>query len=418
MKIAIIAPGSRGDIQPYVALGKGLLAKSHFVRIITNMNYESLVTAHGLDFWPIELDMQDYIQSEKMRAALEDGGLFSSMAELSKGMKSSAILFAERSLAACRDMDLIMGGLSGVFIGSAISEKICIPFLQAYNLPITPTRAFPGLLTSRLTGRWNRLSHQITRQIIWQATRPTDKVARKEVFDLPPAPFFGPFNDETLNQLPILYGYSPTVIPPPADWNLKKIYVTGYWTLPPEDGWRPPQDLIQFLECEPRPIYIGFGSMSNRDPQATADLVFDALEQTGQRAVVFSGWGGMEQSDLPESVLMIDSLPHSWLFPRVRVVVHHGGAGTTAAGLRAGVPSIIVPYHGDQPFWGDWIASLGVGPQPIPRKKLTAEKLAAAIKKAVSDKAMRKKAADLGDNIRAENGVERAIEVIEHLQLI
>jgi UDP:flavonoid glycosyltransferase YjiC (YdhE family) len=415
MEIAIIAPGSRGDIQPYVALGKGLTEVGHFVRIITNMNYEVLVTAHGLDFWPIELDMQDFIQSEKMRAALEGGGLFSSMSELSKGMKSSAILFAERSLAACQDMDLIVGGLSGVFVGSAISEKTGIPFLQAYNLPITPTRAFPGLLTSRLKGRWNRLSHQITRQIIWQATRPTDKAARKEILGLPPASFLGPFKSEILNQLPILYGYSPAVIHPPEDWDLDKIHVTGYWTLPPEDGWQPPQDLVQFLAREPRPIYIGFGSMSNRDPQATANLVFEALERTGQRAIVFSGWGGMEKTNLPESVLMVDSLPHSWLFPRVRAVVHHGGAGTTAAGLTAGVPSIVVPYHGDQPFWGDWVASLGVGPQPIPRKKLTAQKLATAIQRAVSDETMRQKAAALSEKIQAEDGVGRAVEIIGQL---
>jgi len=415
MKIAIIAPGSRGDIQPFVALGKGLFARGHIIRIVTNINYESLVISHGLDFWPIELDMQDYVQSQKMRKVLEGGGLFRSMAELSRGMKRSAVLFAQRSLSACQDADLIIAGLSGVFVGSAISEKTSIPFLQAYNLPITPTQAFPGLLTPWLKGRWNQFSHHLTRQIIWQATRPTAKIVRKEILNLPPAPFFGPFNSETLNQLPILYGFSPTVISPPKDWGQKKNHVTGYWTLPPDDDWLPSEDLVEFLEVEPRPIYIGFGSMSNRDPKATATLVFSALERTGQRAVVLSGWGGLENSDLPESVLMIDSVPHSWLFRNVLAVVHHGGAGTTAAGLRAGVPSIIVPYHGDQFFWGAWVASLGVGPQPIPRKKLTPEKFATAIQQAVGDKTIHQKAADLGKKIRAEDGVTRAAEIIERL---
>ena len=152
--------------------------------------------------------------------------------------------------------------------------------------------------------------------------------------------------------------------------------------------------------------------MSSKKPEETANQVFRALKKTNQRAIVFSGWGGLNKKNLPDSVLMIDSVPHSWLFPRVQAVIHHGGAGTTAAGLSAGKPSIVVPFHGDQPFWGRLIAGLGVGPKPIPRKKLSTEQLAKAIQEVVTNQEMRERAANLGSKIRAEDGIARAIEII------
>jgi UDP:flavonoid glycosyltransferase YjiC (YdhE family) len=156
--------------------------------------------------------------------------------------------------------------------------------------------------------------------------------------------------------------------------------------------------------------------MSSRDPQETATLVLEALARAGQRAVVLAGWGGMRASELPNSVLMVDSVPFSWLFQRVAAVVHHGGAGTTAEGFRAGVPSVVVPFFGDQPFWGQRVAELGAGPSPIPRRQVTAERLAQAIREAVTDQAMQQRAANLGARIRAEDGVTRAVAVIQGLE--
>jgi UDP:flavonoid glycosyltransferase YjiC (YdhE family) len=156
--------------------------------------------------------------------------------------------------------------------------------------------------------------------------------------------------------------------------------------------------------------------MSNRKPEETADLVLEALARTQQRAILLSGWSGLHKADLPDSVLMADSIPFSWLFPRVAAVVHHGGAGTTAAGLRAGVPSIVIPFFGDQPYWGQRIVELGVGPTPIPRRKLTADLLAQAIEQTIRNQTMRQRAADLGARIREEDGIARAVSVIESFQ--
>jgi UDP:flavonoid glycosyltransferase YjiC (YdhE family) len=163
-------------------------------------------------------------------------------------------------------------------------------------------------------------------------------------------------------------------------------------------------------------VYIGFGSMSNRNPEQTADLVIQALSLTGQRAILLSGWGGLQKANIPDSIFMIDSIPHSWLFPRMSAVIHHGGASTTAAGLQAGIPSVIIPFFGDQPFWGRRVAELGVGAKPIPRKRLTAERLANAIQEVITNVNMRQRAAKLGNQIQAENGIESAVEILNDLE--
>jgi sterol 3beta-glucosyltransferase len=259
----------------------------------------------------------------------------------------------------------------------------------------------------------NRLSHHVTRQIMWQGFRSADRLARQEVLGLPAAPFWGPYNSDRLHGA-VLYGFSPSVIPKPSDWG-DDTHVTGYWFLESASDWTPPSTVVEFLQDGPAPVYIGFGSIGNQRPEETTDLVLRALEHAKQRAVMLSGWGGLQKADFPDTVLMVDAIPHSWLFPRVAAVVHHGGVGTTAAGLRAGVPSVIIPFFGDQSFWAQRVAELGVGPQPIPRKRLTAERLAQAVQEAVTNQAMRQRAADLGGRIRAEDGIARAVAVVQQI---
>ncbi len=284
-------------------------------------------------------------------------------------------------------------------------------------MPFTPTSEFPSVLTpqlpqTRFTTWANSLSHRFAQQMMWQMLRSADNKARTQVLKMAPAPFWGPFASQHRASQPIIYGYSPQVIAPPADWP-KYIHVTGYWFLEPPIGWEPPSDLVNFLQTGPPPVYIGFGSMLSRKPEETADLVLEALARTGQRGVLSSGWGGLKKEHFPKTVFMVGSIPHIWLFPKMAAVVHHGGAGTTGAGLRAGIPSIITPFFGDQAFWGQQVYALGVGPQPIPRRRLTVDNLAEAIQRAVTDRAMQKNASNLGERIRAENGIAQAVAVIE-----
>jgi sterol 3beta-glucosyltransferase len=418
MRIAIIAFGSRGDVQPYVALGKGLQDAGHTIRFVTTMDFEDLVREHGLQPWVAAFDIQEALQQPEAARALESGKLFGSFKLFAEIAQRGASVVAETGLDACREVDAVLSGFSGMLLGWSLAEKLGLRFIQAYNVPITPTGAFPGVLLPGLSfwprPLWHRLSHRFTRQMLWQTARNSGNRARAEILDLPPAPLLGPFDTELFLRGPVFYGLSPSVLPKPDDWG-PEIEVTGFWTLPESRDWSPPDELLAFLEGGSPPVYLGFGSMSSREPRATTDLVARALERTGQRAIVVSGWSGIERSDWPSSVFVADSLPHSWLFQRVSAVVHHGGAGTTAAGFRAGVPSIIVPFHGDQPFWGQLAARLGVGPRPVPRRRLTAERLARTIDLALGDVEMQARAARLGNAIRAENGVAPVVEAIGRL---
>jgi UDP:flavonoid glycosyltransferase YjiC (YdhE family) len=421
MKIAIITPGSRGDVQPYLALGVGLKQAGHVVRLVTHQNFEEYVNSYGIEFWPVVGDVRVIAQSKDMRALIERGNFLAILSKMAREAQRGALELAKGGLTACHDVDLIIAGIGGLFTGIAIAEKLNLPLVQAYYIPFTPTHEFPSFLfprlPPRLSGGLNQLSFQLARQMMWQGFRSAGRLARRNLLGLPAAPFLGPFSADCLQHTPVLYGYSPSVIPIPSDWDIN-IHVTGYWFLDPDGAWTPPEDLMAFLQEGPPPVYVGFGSMSSRNPEQTFDLILQALARVKQRAVILSGWGGMRVTNLPETVFMVESIPFSWLFPRVAAVIHHGGAGTTAAGLRAGVPSIVIPFFGDQHFWGQRVLVLGVGPAPIPRRKLTAERLGQTIQKAVTDGQIRQRAANLGVKIRAEDGIPGAVKIIGALEVI
>lgn len=416
MRIAILAPGSRGDIQPYVALGLGLQRAGHDARIVTTRDHASLVTAHGLPLHSADLDVQAELRDAKTSAAVESGKLLASFRRFADIAQRGARLIGEQALAAADGADLIVTGFTGLLLGASLSEKMGIPLTQAYNVPLTPTRAFPGVLFPRLSFPPRTLthaaSHWLGHQVLWMTMLPTARQVRGDLLGLGPAPMFAPFDRAPLRDGQIIYGFSPHVLPAPTDWD-PRIRITGTWSLDEAAGWTPPVALLDFLSRGPQPVYIGFGSMNSREPARTAALVLDALRATGQRAVINAGWGGLELGDLPDTVALVDGMPHAWLFQHVRAVVHHGGAGTTAAGIRAGVPSIVVPFHGDQPFWARTIEHLGIGPAGIPRRKLTAERLARAIGEAVGNQEMRTRAARLGERVRDEDGVGAAVRAIE-----
>lgn len=411
MKISIVASGTRGDVQPYVALGVGLKAAGYTIEVVTSDDFEALVRHAGLTFRSTGVGVEARLQSPEWRRVTEGGNFLAILAKMNAEMQIHARQLAEQ-LPACLDgTDLIMGGLGGIGAFS-YAEHHQIPIVQAYVFPITPTRAFasPLMPFDDMGGLFNPLSFHVMQQLLWQSSRTVDMLLR-QALGMRSASRWGYFQQLKAKHVPLLYGFSRHVIPPPADWSGEQ-QVTGYWFLDSEPNWTPPQDLLDFLAAGDAPVYIGFGSMGNRNPQATADLTLAALSKSGQRGVLAAGWGGLQPDSLPEHVYMLKSAPHSWLFPRMAAVVHHGGAGTTAAGLRAGVPSIIIPFMGDQPFWGRRVATLGVGPAPIPRKQLTAERLGDAIKRAVADEAMKQRAARLGEQIQTEDSITHVKQVL------
>jgi UDP:flavonoid glycosyltransferase YjiC (YdhE family) len=259
-------------------------------------------------------------------------------------------------------------------------------------------------LINYLFGKW------MVEAYAWRLMGAMNNRFRRETLGLPPQTF-REYRRALLSAL-IVQGFSPTAVPHPSDWPAN-VHTTGYWFLDEQPEWRAPQNLLDFLHAGEPPVYVGFGSMTGRDPGALTRIIVEAVTQSGQRAVLQSGWAGIGKMQLPSRMFRVDVASHRWLFRRVSAVVHHGGAGTTAEGLRAGVPAVIVPHMADQPFWGTRIAALGAGPRPIPRNKLTVARLADAIRKAVTNPKMRERAAGVGSKIRAEDGIGTAVTLIE-----
>jgi sterol 3beta-glucosyltransferase len=412
-RLTIFAAGSRGDVQPCVVLGQGLQRAGFDVLLAAPENFAGFIREHGLRFHPLRGDVQQIMAGETGREFMENGSAnpIKQIRAMRTMLGPVAMKMAEDLLDACKGTDALIS--LGVFapLSRTIADIQGIPLVNVEPTPLLPTRAFPAPgwpVQRNLGGLHNRLSGYAMLQIIWQWYRPFVNSFRKQ-FDLPPyTP--GKFY-QILATTPLLGAYSSKVIPHPSDWP-ESMLITGYWFPDSQEEWQPPAGLEAFLEAGDSPVYVGFGSMSGRHPERLASIVLEALRESGQRGVLLTGWGGMQAASVPENVFVIEAASHSWLFPRMAAVVHHGGAGTTAEGLRAGVPSVILPFMVDQPFWGSRVSELGVGPGPIPQKKLTVEKLAHAIDSAVSRKAIRQRAASLGEAIRAEDGVGEAVRRI------
>jgi len=418
MRVTLISFGSRGDLQPAVALGVALRRAGHRPLVVSYASFRDLVEGHGVDFLPVEGDVESLLRTDDARDQMESGK--NNPIRLFRAIRDHARADTEKMVAGitegCRNAEVIVAVGGMLFAGMTMREYFGIPLVRAELQPISlPTSAFPSALApfpAARSGLVNRASHVLTMQLFWQVMRPIVNGVARRSLGMRPFPLRGPLADAERERIPLLHAHSPSVLPKPPDWP-EHAHVTGYWFLDRPEGFTPPAELEAFLAAGPPPVYVGFGSMMNRDPARTTEIVLGALARSGQRGVLLTGWGGLRRTELPETVFMVDNVPHDWLLPRMAAVVHHGGAGTTAAALRAGVPSVVIPHFTDQPFWAHRVHALGVSPRPIPRRRLTAQNLAEAITAAVQDSGMRARAAALGETIRAEDGVGRAVELIE-----
>ena len=413
MKITIATVGTRGDVQPYIALGHGLQEAGHQVQIATDSILQVFIEGKGLGFAEVKADPRRALQEDIRKIGSNPVSL---LRWIERNYTPLARQYFIDMRSACQGADAVLVSALA-FAAMHVAQYFGIPSLATYLYPVTPTRAFPSMAASNTPswlssiGWFNWQSFRLYNLTFFRMTLPVINNLREEILDLPPIPW-SYYTKIDISEVPIIYGYSKYVLPKLKDWGAH-LHVTGYWFVD-DPGWRPPKELTNFLDSGPKPIYIGFGSMVDAEAIKTTDLVIKALHLTGQRAILHGGWSDLGSSSLPETVHKVSEVPHSWLFPRLAAIVHHGGAGTTAAALRAGVPSVIVPYFADQPFWARVIHQLGASPKPIPREKLSATNLASAIQEATHDKPILNKSASLGDQIRAENGVMKAVEQIEH----
>lgn len=407
MRVAIHTLGTRGDVQPYVALASGLIKRGHEVQIAAPVQFQSMIQAHGIASWPLPGDFLELMNTPEGKAAIAGGRGFSAGLKLLKHVRPLMRRLLDEEWAAARSFrpDVIVHHPKSI-ASPHIAEAGARPCILASPLPgFTPTAAFPSpLLPFASLGPLNRLSHSLA---IGGANMLFGKLLRewREASLNLASRRSGPATPSAT-----IYAYSTHVVPVPPDWG-RDVLVSGYWFLNSEE-WHPPRELAAFLDAGEPPIYIGFGSMPGIEPRKMGTIVLGALERAGKRGLLATGGGALEVQSIPANVRVISDAPHDKLLPRVAGTIHHGGAGTTAASLRAGKPTAICPFMGDQPFWARRIAQLGVGPPPLDRTTLSAESLASAMV-AMDDSQMRLRAAALGDHIRKEDGVATAIPFIE-----
>ncbi|PZD72636.1 O-mycaminosyltylonolide 6-deoxyallosyltransferase [Acaryochloris thomasi RCC1774] len=412
MKVTILATGTRGDVQPYVALGLGLKAAGHQVRVASSKTFSEFVGAHALEFHPLEVDVKQVLGSEVGADIMKKGSNPVQFIRLyGKLMRPFIEQQLHDSWQACQGADaLIYSPLS--FGGASFGEKLQIPHFLAKIQPVGITREFPSPVIPpgiKLGGMYNLLTYKVVKQISRQTLTPPVKDWLQANLQISPARSWRQLQYQKAQ----LFGFSDAVVPKPHDWP-DSWYVTGYWVLE-QSNWQPPAELIEFLAAGPPPVYIGFGSMKSQSPAALTQLAIKALSLSNQRGILLTGWGSLRQTDLPKDVYIVDSVSHDWLFPQMAAVVHHGGSGTTAASLRAGVPTIITPFVADQPFWGDRIQKLGIGPAPIRQNKLTADALSKSISAAINHQPFKERAVRLSQRIKAENGVAQAVDIFNQL---
>ena len=314
---------------------------------------------------------------------------------------------------AAKDADAVISAGTALW-GLDIAEKLTVPHVLVGLQPLLPTKDFPHVLMSSWStagGVVNKLSASMVGIMYWQIVSRSINTWRKEVLDLPARNT--PFSEHVAwaEQLHLL-AYSPIVVPQPKDWG-GNVHTTGYWTAETLARFTPDAQLVDFISAGSRPVYVGFGSMVYKDVESTVKTVISALDRIHQRGVVSFKQEHIKDTKLPDFVINIDETSHRWLFPQMAAVIHHGGAGTASSALLAGVPSLAVPFFSDQPFWARRIAALGLSPQPIPKKELSPEKLASGIQEILSNQEMRERSRKIGAQIRSEQGVDRAIALIQ-----
>ncbi|NJK49253.1 glycosyltransferase family 1 protein [Candidatus Gracilibacteria bacterium] len=410
MKITILTWGSDGDVQPYIALGLGLQKTGHRVSLATHPDYQEFVERLGLDFRCV--DCENWYKNYSSGTSQNPFALARYYNQVLQPFQDSVLTLLSD---VCQGTEMIIFS-PPAFPAYELVEKLGVPGYAACVVPLHTTRAFSSHFIPshwRWGSSYNYLTHLFFNQLFWQAIRQPINQWRKKILHLPSISLFAdPISRMNRQQLPFLYGYSPTLLPKPSDWP-DWVDVTGYWFLDSPVNWQPPTDLIKFLDAGSPPVYIGFGNKGGWESKTLTQLVLEALKLSRQRGILLIGEDLSNDINLPEWVFPIEWIPFDWLFPKLAAVVHHGGCGTIHTALRFGVPNIIVPYNYDNFFWAERLVDLGLAVPPIRRKQLSAEKLAKAIQASVSDEGIRMRVGAISKKVQVENGVKRAVEVFE-----
>lgn len=411
MRIAVVANDTRGGVQPYAALAAGLKAAGHDMICVAPLEFASLFASLHLPFSPLTID------AAQMRDAtrVAERGIAQTLQFVANETPKHLAMWTKEALSACEGVDCITGGVGGMVVALGVADKLGVPFVETHLQPVSaPSLTYPGFLWPNppawLGDTGIKMSHMISDFGIWMPFKSAMAKVRKNVLKLEG------LSRASVGQ-PKLYGFSPHVVPvefkPP-----QKGEVTGYWNLPPKFNDTPPSGLEEFLQRPGPVISVGFGSMANDDPAQVSALVVEAARKAEVRMVLLSGWGGLADASDNDTMFTAQAVAHEWLFDRVDGAVHHGGAGTTGATFRAGIPTTVVSFSMDQPFWGSRVYELGCGPKPIPRKSLSADRLAEAMASMINSKSINERAKALGASISEEDGVGSAVKIFELIKKV
>jgi sterol 3beta-glucosyltransferase len=424
LSIVIMVVGTRGDVQPFIAIARRF-ADRHRVRLATHSEFRSVVEQAGLEFFPLAGDPR-----ELMEYMVRTGGRIvpRRVDQLVEDVPKKRAVLAEiidSTWRACTEPDpekpdaprfradlIIANPPSYGHIHCA--EALCVPLHVIFTMPWSPTSAFPHPLARIPSGEHrpvrNFLSYALADSLTWSGIGDLVNQFREATLGLPSIAL--PDGSALLedNEVPFTYLWPEGLVPKPPDWGPHIELANFIFDDGPHD-YQPPRELLDFLAAGEAPIYVGFGSTVVEDPAALSRTIFAALERAGARGIVSEGWAHLGGEEKPANVYLIGDCPHAWLFQHCRAVCHHGGAGTTAAGLRAGLPTVVVPFFGDQFFWGQVVAAAGAGPEPIPFTSLDVDALAAAFV-ACARPEMRERASVLGRTVRESNGVDLAVQSV------
>jgi sterol 3beta-glucosyltransferase len=408
--ITILCSGSRGDFQPYIALAQELKKLGKVVRITGMREFEGFVKSCGIDFYPIQADFKSLNVDENMLKEAQSADSPLKMLLTFNKMKNYGLTIANEFYAACKGSELIIYH-PGCTLGYFAAERLGIPAVLASPFPMHKTKEQTSVIQYgrvKSTPFKNIISYHMLQGMLWLASNNSVKYLWKKEFGGLPKNFGKPYERHTDKRLPAVISCSNFVFKRPSDWN-ENIHQYGYWFVQEPNEYTPSKELANFLNSGKKPVYIGFGSVFHKDQKEfLSKLIIDALLKANRRGII-CGMGKLD--NLPDNIIAIDSIPHSWLFEKVSAVCHHGGAGTTSAGFAAGVPSVIIPFANDQHAWAHRAYDLGVGSKPVPIKKLTSDNLAEAIKYALQDKIVQN-AKRLAINISTENGARECAKVI------
>ncbi len=410
--ITILCSGSRGDYQPYISLAQEIMKNEKSVRIVGIKEYENFIKDYGIDFYSLEADYKSLnVNPEIIKQAQKADNTLKMLLSFNK-MKKYGVELADKLYNACEGSKLIIYH-PGMTIGYFAAQKLGIPSVLASPFPLHKTKERVSVVRygrSKASDISISMSYKLLQEMLWMASKNIVKKFWKERYGKLPENFSCPYEKVDENN-PAIISCSNYVFSKPNDWN-KNVHQYGYWFVDESESYIPSKGLNDFLQKDEKPIYIGFGSAFNKEQkESILKKIIMALNITSKRAII-SGMGHF--NNLPENIITVDNIPHSWLFNKVSAVCHHGGAGTTAAGFRAGVPSIIIPFSNDQFAWAYRAYELGVGSVPIPYKNLTSQNLAQAIRSIYNEKIINK-SKRLSEQIKSENGVKDAVNKVTEL---